>query len=489
MGRRASAPRGPLHLRARACVCMTFTLHPVQYIPREVSASASLHHTCCWLLHRLSSSSALMALVGSTFPKKVRVRDAAAAHRITAHVMALAQVTQTRAGPRKTIDSSRIHPSRHGLFAAVAPKPIRTDEYPPEASIIKHPPPGSYDENGAREWCKKCPHKVNSQRVCLAGRRVVPNTAAASSQLYAQRRLDLCLNLLPQTLAAGPGSNGPRVSGDPAFVWSSENWQRGRGSRFKATIHELPPDSKLQVNYPVYTPCITQVCTMRSSVRRTVRNSCTPPWLHDARRSLATTCRATRHPPAALGQPTTAALATRAPRRPRNRCPTRPAATTTRACSALASTTRPTSTRSSPPRACCLGWLRLRGGMAASRRHLARRELPSPPPAPGTARGRTRWREASGRRQTALWAASAARRRRPLGPIRAPATCCPCARPTSPSRRARQRSTHPRPRSVAPRVRAAAGTSATPAAATGGSGRARASPTLARRQRRRGNVL
>lgn len=241
------------------------------------------------------------------------------------------------------------------------------------------------------------PHKIDSPCVCLAGRRVVPNTAAASSQLYAQRRLDLCLNLLPQTLAAGP--NGPRVAGDPAFVWSSENWQRGRGSRFKATIHELPPDSKLQVNHPVHTPRITQVCTMRSST--TVRN--TRANRHGVRRSLATTCRATRHPPAALGQPTTAALASRAPRRPRNRCPTRPAATTTRACSAPASTTRPTSTRSSPPRACCLGWLRLRGGMGASRRHLARRESPSPPPPPRTAaraRGRTRWREASDRRQT-----------------------------------------------------------------------------------------
>ena len=206
------------------------------------------------------------------------------------------------------------------------------------------------------------PHKIDSPCVCLAGRRVVPNTAAASSQLYAQRRLDLCLNLLPQTLAAGP--NGPRVAGDPAFVWSSENWQRGRGSRFKATIHELPADSKLQVNYPVHISCIMQIFTMPSSVRRTV--CYTRAHLHAVRRSLATTCRATRRPPAALGRPTTVASAARAPRQPRNRCPTRPvitrpAATTTRACSTPASTTLPTSTRSSPPRACCWGWLRLRG--------------------------------------------------------------------------------------------------------------------------------
>lgn len=66
-------------------------------------------------------------------------------------VLALAQVTQTRAGPRKTIDSSRIHPSAHGLFAAVAPKPIRSDEEPREALRIKQPPPGAYDENGAQK--------------------------------------------------------------------------------------------------------------------------------------------------------------------------------------------------------------------------------------------------------------------------------------------------------------------------------------------------
>ena len=95
----------------------------------------------------------LMALVGSTFAKKVRARVAAAAHRTTpqhsVRRAARAQVTQTRAGPRKTIDSSRIHPSRQGLFAAVAPKPLRPDEYPQETWRKKPPPPGAYDENGA----------------------------------------------------------------------------------------------------------------------------------------------------------------------------------------------------------------------------------------------------------------------------------------------------------------------------------------------------
>ena len=81
-------------------------------------------------------------------------RAAAAAHRSTpqhsVRRAARAQVTQTRAGPRKTIDSSRIHPSRQGLFAAVAPKPLRPDEYPQETWRKKPPPPGAYDENGAQ---------------------------------------------------------------------------------------------------------------------------------------------------------------------------------------------------------------------------------------------------------------------------------------------------------------------------------------------------
>ena len=80
-------------------------------------------------------------------------RAAAAAHRSTpqrsVRRAARAQVTQTRAGPRKTIDSSRIHPSRQGLFAAVAPKPLCPDEYPQETWRKKPPPPGAYDENGA----------------------------------------------------------------------------------------------------------------------------------------------------------------------------------------------------------------------------------------------------------------------------------------------------------------------------------------------------
>ena len=87
-------------------------------------------------------------------------RAAAAAHRSTpqhsVRRAARAQVTQTRAGPRKTIDSSRIHPSRQGLFAAVAPKPLRPDEYPQETWRKKPPPPGAYDENGAHRE----PHQI-----------------------------------------------------------------------------------------------------------------------------------------------------------------------------------------------------------------------------------------------------------------------------------------------------------------------------------------
>ena len=56
----------------------------------------------------------------------------------------------------------------------------------------------------------------------------MPNTAAASSRLYAQRRFDLCLRLLPQTLAAAGPAGTPRLAADPAFVWSAENWQAAR---------------------------------------------------------------------------------------------------------------------------------------------------------------------------------------------------------------------------------------------------------------------
>ena len=119
----------------------------------------------------------------------------------------LAQVTQTRAGPRKTIDSSRINPSKHGLFAAVAPKPIRTDEYPAEASRIKQPPPGSYDEHGAQNEPPTRAPARGRLTVCLPGRapgrakygrglesavcpteaRPVPQLAAANACCRAQR--------------------------------------------------------------------------------------------------------------------------------------------------------------------------------------------------------------------------------------------------------------------------------------------------------------
>ena len=58
----------------------------------------------------------------------------------------------------------------------------------------------------------------------------MPNTAAASSRLYAQRRFDLCLRLLPQTLAAAGPAGTPRLAADPAFVWSAENWQAARSA-------------------------------------------------------------------------------------------------------------------------------------------------------------------------------------------------------------------------------------------------------------------
>ena len=97
-------------------------------------------------------------------------RAAAAAHRSTpqhsVRRAVRAQVTQTRAGPRKTIDSSRIHPSRQGLFAAVAPKPLRPDEYPQETWRKKPPPPGAYDENGATEspctLCRSLPGRLTA---------------------------------------------------------------------------------------------------------------------------------------------------------------------------------------------------------------------------------------------------------------------------------------------------------------------------------------
>ena len=58
----------------------------------------------------------------------------------------------------------------------------------------------------------------------------MPNTAAASSRLYAQRRFDLCLRLMPQTLAAAGPAGTPRLAADPAFVWSAENWQAARSA-------------------------------------------------------------------------------------------------------------------------------------------------------------------------------------------------------------------------------------------------------------------
>ena len=58
----------------------------------------------------------------------------------------------------------------------------------------------------------------------------MPNTAAASSRLYAQRRFDLCLRLLPQTLAAAGPAGTPRLAADPALVWSAENWQAARSA-------------------------------------------------------------------------------------------------------------------------------------------------------------------------------------------------------------------------------------------------------------------
>ena len=150
----------------------------------------------------------------------------------------LAQVTQTRAGPRKTIDSSRINPSKHGLFAAVAPKPIRTDEYPAEASRIKQPPPGSYDEHGAQNEPPTRAPARGRLTVCLPGRapgrakygrglesavcpteaRPVPQLAAANACCRAQRatpswRPGVCVEL--RELAARTGialqSDHPRA--------------------------------------------------------------------------------------------------------------------------------------------------------------------------------------------------------------------------------------------------------------------------------------
>ena len=116
------------------------------------------------------------------------------------------------------------------------PKPLRPGEVRTEVKRTKPPPPYSYDEDG---------HRIMPQ--------------SASGMLYAQRRVDLVASLLPQTLGSGPEE--PRLAGDPAFVWSSENWQRGRPTtsstiheRYKATIHELPLDSKLQDQFGYNVP-------------------------------------------------------------------------------------------------------------------------------------------------------------------------------------------------------------------------------------------
>ena len=87
----------------------------------------------------------------------------------------------------------------------------------------------------------------------LNGHRVVPREAGPGQ--FLQRRIDLCATLLPQALSSGPGgAQPPRQSGDPAFTWSVENWQRGRGERFNATLHELPRASSLQKQFGYQVP-------------------------------------------------------------------------------------------------------------------------------------------------------------------------------------------------------------------------------------------
>ena len=161
--------RGPLH-RARACVWRRTRYTPPlgRGFRCEIKsycfrggvrfASPCLPHLRC-LFHRSQSETTLVCWPSAAcrwlarpFPRRY-AREMPPLHTVShnSSVLSLAQVTQTRAGPRKTIDSSRIHPSAHGLFAAVAPKPIRSDEEPREALRIKQPPPGAYDENGAQK--------------------------------------------------------------------------------------------------------------------------------------------------------------------------------------------------------------------------------------------------------------------------------------------------------------------------------------------------
>ena len=124
-------------------------------------------------------------------------------------------------------------PSAGGLFASVGPKDAEDDYLGLEFKPAKPPPPNSYNEDGHR---------------------IVPPEAGPI--MFAQRRVDLCASLLPQAMSGGgpDATRAPRLSGDPAFLWSVENWQRGRGERFNATIHELPMSSSLQKQFAYAVP-------------------------------------------------------------------------------------------------------------------------------------------------------------------------------------------------------------------------------------------
>ena len=117
----------------------------------------------------------------------------------------------------------------------------------------------------------------------LHGHRIVPPEAGPGQ--YLQRRIDLCASLLPQALSSGPdATQPPRQSGDPAFTWSVENWQRGRGERFNATLHELPRSSSLQKQFGYQVP---SAAPPPGSPRR--RSACSPGTSPAASRSRSPT--------------------------------------------------------------------------------------------------------------------------------------------------------------------------------------------------------